>query len=184
VQPSAYDGVYASAWHDVGVGAIIGRDDPCSFIFAVSSPPCFLGNRKQLQGHRSTMDTDDRKSLETRQEFVENEEASVHGKLPGLSDELEMPAELAALSEEEYEKVKKSAIWKLDLRIMPPVVLMYILNYLDRQNIASAKLATLVEDLNLSSVQYQTCVSLLFVGYSKFNQMNYELNHARVCGSN
>ncbi|OKL61998.1 hypothetical protein UA08_02917 [Talaromyces atroroseus] len=110
------------------------------------------------------MDTEDQKSLETRQEFVENEEASAHRKLPELA-ELDMSAELAALSEEEYEKLKKSAIWKLDLRIMPPVVLMYILNYLDRQNIASAKLANLVEDLNLSSVQYQTCVSLLFVGY-------------------
>lgn len=45
------------------------------------------------------------------------------------------------------------------------IVYRYILNFLDRQNIASAKLANIEEDLNLSPVQYQTCVSILFVGY-------------------
>ena len=45
------------------------------------------------------------------------------------------------------------------------IILMYILNYLDRNNIASAKLAGIVTDLNLSSVQYNTSVSILFVGY-------------------
>ena len=43
--------------------------------------------------------------------------------------------------------------------------LQYILNYLDRQNIASARLADIEEDLNITDVQYQTCVSILFVGY-------------------
>lgn len=41
----------------------------------------------------------------------------------------------------------------------------YVLNYLDRQNIASARLAGIEEDLSLSTVQYQTVVSILFVGY-------------------
>jgi len=43
----------------------------------------------------------------------------------------------------------------------------YILNYLDRQNIAAAKLAGIMEDLNLSITQYNTVVSVLFAGYSK-----------------
>jgi hypothetical protein len=42
---------------------------------------------------------------------------------------------------------------------------MYWLNYLDRNAIALARLDDLEEDLNLSSTQYQTCVSILFVGY-------------------
>ncbi|KAG9705521.1 hypothetical protein KCU73_g17890, partial [Aureobasidium melanogenum] len=44
-------------------------------------------------------------------------------------------------------------------------VLMYILNYLDRNNIASARLAGLETDLALTSSQYETSVSILFVGY-------------------
>ncbi|KAJ5327652.1 hypothetical protein N7452_008042 [Penicillium brevicompactum] len=54
---------------------------------------------------------------------------------------------------------------KLDLWIMPTLWLMYWLNYLDRNAIALARLNGLEQDLNLSSSQYQTCVSILFVGY-------------------
>lgn len=42
---------------------------------------------------------------------------------------------------------------------------MYWLNYLDRNAIALARLNDLEEDLNLTGSQYQTCVSILFVGY-------------------
>jgi MFS family permease len=42
---------------------------------------------------------------------------------------------------------------------------MYWLNYLDRNAIALARLNDIEEDLNLTSTQYQTCVSILFVGY-------------------
>lgn len=48
---------------------------------------------------------------------------------------------------------------------MPCMVLMYIMNYLDRQNIAAAKHADIEKDLKMTDVQYQTCVSILFVGY-------------------
>ncbi|KAJ3575518.1 hypothetical protein NPX13_g4006 [Xylaria arbuscula] len=78
---------------------------------------------------------------------------------------LTMPASLAALSEDEYKKLGKKATLKMDCVIMPILVIMYILNYLDRQNLASARLAGIEEDLGISDVQYQTCVSILFVGY-------------------
>lgn len=42
---------------------------------------------------------------------------------------------------------------------------MYWLNYLDRNAIALAKINGIQSDLNLSGTQYQTCVSILFVGY-------------------
>ncbi|GAB1200642.1 hypothetical protein APSETT444_010016 [Aspergillus pseudonomiae] len=54
---------------------------------------------------------------------------------------------------------------KLDTWIMPTLWLMYWLNYLDRNAIALARLNDLEEDLDLSSSEYQTCVSILFVGY-------------------
>lgn len=54
---------------------------------------------------------------------------------------------------------------KLDRWIMPILWAMYWLNYLDRNAIALARLNTLEEDLNLTDSQYQTCVSILFVGY-------------------
>ncbi|KFA60377.1 hypothetical protein S40285_08848 [Stachybotrys chlorohalonatus IBT 40285] len=54
---------------------------------------------------------------------------------------------------------------KLDRWIMPMLWSMYWLNYLDRNAIALARLNDLEEDLNLTGTQYQTCVSILFVGY-------------------
>lgn len=45
------------------------------------------------------------------------------------------------------------------------VWIMYWLNYLDRNAIALARINTLEKDLKLKGSQYQTCVSILFVGY-------------------
>lgn len=42
---------------------------------------------------------------------------------------------------------------------------MYFLNYLDRNALPQARLNTLEEDLNLEGVQYNTAISILFVGY-------------------
>ncbi|KAK9450017.1 major facilitator superfamily domain-containing protein [Limtongia smithiae] len=54
---------------------------------------------------------------------------------------------------------------KIDYAILPVVIAMYMLNYLDRNNIAAAKLGSLMEDLNLTGTQYSTAVSILFIGY-------------------
>lgn len=54
---------------------------------------------------------------------------------------------------------------KLDRRILPMLCVMYFLNYLDRNAIASARLDNLEEDLGLHGSQYNTCISILFVGY-------------------
>lgn len=78
-----------------------------------------------------------------------------------------LPASLEGLTSEELSKIGRSATRKTDIIVMPCLIVMYILNYLDRQNIASARLAGLPKDLKLVGTQYQTCVSILFVGYSK-----------------
>lgn len=54
---------------------------------------------------------------------------------------------------------------KLDFRIMPTLWAMYFLNYLDRNTIAQARLDDLESDLGLVGNQYNTCISILFVGY-------------------
>ncbi|OBU00240.1 hypothetical protein VE01_01637 [Pseudogymnoascus verrucosus] len=48
---------------------------------------------------------------------------------------------------------------------LPILWLMFWLNYLDRNAIAIARLNSLESDLNLKDSEYQTCVSILFVGY-------------------
>jgi hypothetical protein len=42
---------------------------------------------------------------------------------------------------------------------------MYFLNYLDRNALPQARLNSLEKDLNLKGVEYNTAISILFVGY-------------------
>ncbi|KAF2004060.1 MFS general substrate transporter, partial [Amniculicola lignicola CBS 123094] len=54
---------------------------------------------------------------------------------------------------------------KMDIRIMTILWAMCFLNYLDRNAITAARLNNLEDDLGLVGTQYQTCISILFVGY-------------------
>ncbi|OTA61162.1 MFS general substrate transporter [Hypoxylon sp. EC38] len=50
-------------------------------------------------------------------------------------------------------------------RILPTVCVMYFLNYIDRNAIAQARLNHFEHDLSMSGNQFNTAVSILFVGY-------------------
>ncbi|OAG11129.1 MFS general substrate transporter [Paraphaeosphaeria sporulosa] len=54
---------------------------------------------------------------------------------------------------------------KLDFRIMPALFCLYFLNKLDQNAIANARLNGLEKDLGLKKTQYNTCISILYVGY-------------------
>ncbi|KAF2496780.1 pantothenate transporter liz1 [Lophium mytilinum] len=75
------------------------------------------------------------------------------------------PPLVAAMSPEVRQATELKLKRKIDLRLMPMIILMYIMNYLDRNNIAAVRLAGLQDELDLSSTQYQTVISILFVGY-------------------
>ncbi|KAE8367307.1 major facilitator superfamily domain-containing protein [Aspergillus caelatus] len=61
-------------------------------------------------------------------------------------------------------RVEKSLKRKLDARC-GFFVIIYIMNYLDRNNMAAARLKGLQDDLKLDNSQYATCLSILYVGY-------------------
>ncbi|KAF2652000.1 MFS general substrate transporter [Lophiostoma macrostomum CBS 122681] len=65
---------------------------------------------------------------------------------------------------ERRKQVEKRLKRKLDARCSL-FVFIYIMNYLDRNNIAAARLGTLQRDLGVDDTQYATCLSILYVGY-------------------
>ncbi|KFY15560.1 hypothetical protein V492_01901 [Pseudogymnoascus sp. VKM F-4246] len=72
---------------------------------------------------------------------------------------------MSSLADPEHRaRVEKKLKRKLDARCSL-FVLIYIMNYLDRNNIAAARLKGLQDDLHLDSNQYSTCLSILYVGY-------------------
>ncbi|KAL4871283.1 major facilitator superfamily domain-containing protein [Aspergillus spectabilis] len=60
---------------------------------------------------------------------------------------------------------EKRLVRKLDLTLMPMVWVLYLFNYLDRNNISQAKLNSFEEDPKLQGSQYNTAISILNVGY-------------------
>ncbi|SNX83349.1 related to TNA1 - high affinity nicotinic acid plasma membrane permease [Melanopsichium pennsylvanicum] len=81
-----------------------------------------------------------------------------------------MPSGVAALdpNSEEYKIAEKRLVRKIDLRLMPITILLYVLNYLDRNSISTARDNGLVRDLKLKDTEYQTALSILYVGYITF----------------
>ncbi|KAJ8590439.1 MFS general substrate transporter [Rhizopogon salebrosus TDB-379] len=61
--------------------------------------------------------------------------------------------------------VEKSLLRKLDLR-MSIFVLIYVLNFIDRSNAAAARLHGFEDDLHLEGQQFNTILSVFYIGYT------------------
>ncbi|KAI1440229.1 allantoate permease [Annulohypoxylon stygium] len=62
-------------------------------------------------------------------------------------------------------EAEKRLVRKLDWYMMPALWFMYILAYIDRQNIGNAKVAGMNHDLGIDDSQYAMLVSIFFIGY-------------------
>ncbi|KAL4919543.1 major facilitator superfamily domain-containing protein [Aspergillus aurantiobrunneus] len=60
---------------------------------------------------------------------------------------------------------------KFDRRLVPFLALLYLLSFLDRSNIGNAKIAGLMDDLNLSSSQYEWLLTAFYITYILFEWM-------------
>lgn len=56
----------------------------------------------------------------------------------------------------------------LDLRLLPAVSILYLLSFLDRSNVANARLEGLTTDLHMTGNEYLTGLTLYFIGYVLF----------------
>jgi len=75
------------------------------------------------------------------------------------------PDILRNLSQDEMTKLEKKLVRRLDIRLLPILILLFILNILDRNAIANARLGRLEKDLGLTQRQYQTAVMAVWPGY-------------------
>ncbi|OCL01459.1 MFS general substrate transporter [Glonium stellatum] len=75
-----------------------------------------------------------------------------------------------------YEEFKaRDALWhaqetnkllrKVDVHLLPLLIIMYLLNFLDRNNLAQARLGSLEKDLGMHGTDFNLATSILFVGY-------------------
>ncbi|KAI8145522.1 major facilitator superfamily domain-containing protein [Fennellomyces sp. T-0311] len=66
------------------------------------------------------------------------------------------------------DKELRRLMWKIDLRIIPFIAVLYLCSFLDRVNIGNAKVAGLVEDTNMTEDEYNWGLSIFFIGYIIF----------------
>lgn len=77
----------------------------------------------------------------------------------------ELPEILRQYTTTELEAMEKSIVRKLDIRTLPILVILFIVNILDRNTIANARLGGLEAELGMSDKQYQTALMVLWGMY-------------------
>ncbi|OAX81864.1 hypothetical protein ACJ72_03789 [Emergomyces africanus] len=63
------------------------------------------------------------------------------------------------------EEQRKKCIRKVDWRLPPVLMILYLCAYIDRANIGNAKIEGLLEDLNMSGPQYNIALAIFFIPY-------------------
>ncbi|KFY39708.1 hypothetical protein V494_03885 [Pseudogymnoascus sp. VKM F-4513 (FW-928)] len=59
-------------------------------------------------------------------------------------------------------------LWKMDIRLIPALTILYLLSFLDRGNIGNANIQGLSDDLGLSGPEYNLCLTVFFFTYCLF----------------
>lgn len=75
------------------------------------------------------------------------------------------PEVLRNLTPDELIQLEKRLVRRLDFRCLPILIFLFLLNILDRNAIANARLGGLEADLGMDDRQYQTAIMVLWAGY-------------------
>ncbi|KAI0055451.1 MFS general substrate transporter [Artomyces pyxidatus] len=60
---------------------------------------------------------------------------------------------------------ERRLVRKLDMRLLPAIVVIFIMNYIDRTAVTTARLKGLEQDLHLDDIQYNTILAALYASY-------------------
>ena len=82
-----------------------------------------------------------------------------------LADPADVVATYRSYDPEFRTKTERQLLRKINSRILPLIVLIYLFNYLDRNSITQARLYGLQEDTGLEGAEYQTAISIFSAGY-------------------
>ena len=63
---------------------------------------------------------------------------------------------------------EKALVRKIDLILLPSLSILYLLSFLDRSNVANARIEGLIDDLHMTGNEYLTGLTLYFLGYVLF----------------
>lgn len=104
-------------------------------------------------------------------EVAQVEQGSLNGKaslekIPGADEtQREFFLKFANKDASWIETEDKRLVRKIDMHLLPFLIIMYLLNFLDRSNLAQARQGTLEKDLGMQGTDFNLATSIFFVGY-------------------
>ncbi|RMZ67377.1 major facilitator superfamily transporter [Pyrenophora seminiperda CCB06] len=102
------------------------------------------------------------KHQHTAEPINEKHETLAHTEVKSeLGDDRQVASADYTGAERKTDPAEIALVRKIDWRLMPILCVMYFLNYVDRNAIAQARLNGLEDDLGMSGVEFNTCVSML-----------------------
>ena len=84
---------------------------------------------------------------------------------PVANSETDYHAYFQSQSPEWRQAEQRKLLRKIDLRLLPILILCYLLNFLDRSNLAQARQGSLEKDLGMTGSDFNLATSIFFVGY-------------------
>ena len=77
-----------------------------------------------------------------------------------------MSADDAAFLSAFTDDQRKKVLRKVDWRLVPMLLILYLLSFIDRANIGNAKIEGMLEELNLSGLQFNVALAVFFIPYT------------------
>ncbi|KAL1412169.1 hypothetical protein Q8F55_003179 [Vanrija albida] len=81
---------------------------------------------------------------------------------------IQLPPSLVGFDDAALERMDRSVTRKVDTLLLPILIVLYILNFIDRNNVATANIGGMTLDLGMSSTDFSTAVAVLFISYISF----------------
>jgi len=58
---------------------------------------------------------------------------------------------------------EKKLLWKVDCHVVPPLLILFLLSFLDRVNIGNAKIQGMTEELHMVGQDYNIALFIFFI---------------------
>ncbi|KAJ2963133.1 hypothetical protein NQZ79_g1797 [Umbelopsis isabellina] len=77
----------------------------------------------------------------------------------------EVGSQESQTTRENDRSIERRLLWKIDLRILPILTLLYVFSAMDRSDIGNAQVAGMQKDIGASSQQWTLVAALFYIGY-------------------
>lgn len=67
--------------------------------------------------------------------------------------------------DEYHDRMTSNILFKVDTRVLPILSLLFLCSFLDRTNVGNAKIIGLVEDLDMTNLQYNQGLAVFYATY-------------------